>query len=145
MPNATMLMIVPEMIWSARTEIDSQAWTQRDEHAATISAARADEQGRRGAEEARDRPRIAGRRARPTTRRRSGGEHHALDPDVDDPGPLVHEAAEGPEGDRRRAAATIDRRDDRQHLDQVADELEEDPDDRDAVEAWSITSPPGSP
>ena len=36
-----MLMIVPLMIWSARTLIDSQAWTARDQHAGAERGQRA--------------------------------------------------------------------------------------------------------
>ena len=40
MPTAKMLMMVPLMIWSARTEIDSQAWTADTAMAARMATAR---------------------------------------------------------------------------------------------------------
>ncbi len=39
-PNAAMLMIVPAMIWLARTEIDIQAWRNETPTAARRAAAR---------------------------------------------------------------------------------------------------------
>ena len=40
-PNAAMLMIVPLMIWSAFTDIDSQAWTADTRTPASSASARA--------------------------------------------------------------------------------------------------------
>ncbi len=43
-PIAKMLMIVPLMIWSARTVIDSQAWTAETAHAARDGGEQTDQQ-----------------------------------------------------------------------------------------------------
>ena len=84
MPTAKMLMIVPEMIWSARTRDRQPRVDERDEHRRDDPRHQADEQGRRGAQE----PGIAvdrlGGEGGGPPRDECGGEHHALDPDVDD-------------------------------------------------------------
>jgi len=64
MATAKMLMIVPLMIWSARTLIDSQAWTADTSMAATMAAPR---------------PMSSGRVMPNTARRRSGTSCAAMD------------------------------------------------------------------
>ena len=136
MPNAAMLMIVPLMIWSARTVIDSQAWTSRDDHAAPGSPRRsADEQRHR---DARRRPIAAAGTSWPTTTPADQPTKAAVSimpsmpmlttPDRSYMTPHSAPSAIG------TAAATIDRRDDRQDVDEVADELEDEPEDRDVEE-----------
>ena len=67
-PNAAMLMIVPLMIWSARTLIDSQAWSTEMASATPIAGDERDDQGRREPEAARSPAcRAIGARATPTT------------------------------------------------------------------------------
>ena len=54
-----------------------------------------------------------------------GRQHHALDADVDDAAPLVHDAAHRTEGDRRRESQDRSGRGSGISVDQVADELED--------------------
>ena len=104
MPSAKMLMIVPLMIWSARTVIDSQAWSGRDEQAAAMAATSPISE-RRGWPRRRERVRRAdglGDEGRDQEGRERGGQHHALDADVHHARALVHEPAQGAQGDRGR-------------------------------------------
>ena len=103
-----MLMIVPLMIWSALTEIDSQAWTSETRRragppatSATSSAGVMPKTGppvepRSGHEEGARRPADEG-----------GDEHRPLDADVDDAGALAHDAAQRGERDRHGACRMI--------------------------------------
>src|SRR3954447_22784163 len=132
-----MLMIVPLMIWSTATFIASHAWRSDrsipDSTAATraIRSARVipntgPGRARCGAEEAR-----RGHADHPPDERR--GEHHPLDPDVHDPGPLAHHPAQPGERNRDRDADGAVR-DELDVLDDVADELDEETQDRDRSE-----------
>ena len=101
-----MLMIVPLMIWSARTR-DRQPGVERPRRR-TAGGDRRDQTD----EERRRRPRRSARVARAEDRRdqdaghdqptNAARQHHALDADVHDAGPLAHDAAQGAERDRRR-------------------------------------------
>ena len=129
-----MLMIVPLMIWSARTEIDSQACSADTTTAASSASTSADQQRGRRSE---DRP---GRAAEDGDQVDAGGpadegghQHRAFDADVHDARSLAHDAAQRGEGDRHRVEIGV-RGDDREDRDHVADELEDEPDDRDPVE-----------
>ena len=133
-PIAATLMMTPLMIWSAAMVIDSQRGAAESSMAASDRDQDADEQRRRDPE---NRPPNVGREGRLAEAGRDEaderrGQHHALDADVHDPGALVHDPAQGAEGDRRREPED-DGRDAGTYLDEVADELEEDAEDRDAV------------
>ena len=99
-----MLITVPLMIWSARTEMDSQAWSADTSIPASIAAMTpmtsagvapkielGVASGIAWLDEHRDHE--------PDERRR---QHHALDADVDDAAPFAHHAAQRAERDRRR-------------------------------------------
>ena len=99
-------MIVPLMIWSARTEIDSQAWTSETSTPASSARTSATMSAGDGAEDrpgsdAEDRHEVDARGPADEGR----DEHRPLDADVDDAGSLAHDAAQRGEGDRRRDAA----------------------------------------
>ena len=132
-----MLMTVPLMIWSARTLIDSQACSTETSIAGAHRGEYADEQRRRDPEE-RARLGVGHRVADDDGRHEPdecGRQHHALDADVDDAAPLVHHAAQRAERDRRRQRQGLRgevRVQDR--VDQVADDLEDVPEERDVVE-----------
>ena len=105
-----MLIAVPLMIWSARTEIDSQACSARHGHPGQDRREHADQQGGRRAEERRSAAPsgIASSTIIATMNpTKAAGEHHPLDADVDDAAPLAHDAAERAQGDAasRRAAS----------------------------------------
>ena len=144
-----MLMIVPLMIWSARTEIDSHAWTAAIatpvSNAARVATSSAGVAPNRAAVAAAER-RLHQHADVPADERRR--EHHPLDADVDDARPLAQDAAQGGQGDRCRRLED-DRRDVGDELDEIADELEHDPRDRDRVQELqhlvhqrAVTSPP---
>ncbi len=109
-------MIVPLMIWSARTVMDSQAWIAETAIPVSRAASEPDEQRRRGAEGEVGlglvREDLHDQRGREPADE-GGREHHALDADVDDAGALVHEAAQAPramgaasgQDDRRQSMA----------------------------------------
>ena len=106
-----MLMMVPLMIWSARTLMASQACTSE-------MSMPADERGSEPASSAGVRPKIAvGAPPRigherdthhPADER--GREHHALDADVHDARPLAEHAAQRGQGDRGRGPQDDGRR-----------------------------------
>ncbi len=127
-------MIVPLMIWSARTEIDSQAWTAETAMAARMASARPISSGsvmpmipilRSGRN-------CAAMDGGPPGDE-GGGQHHALDADVHHPGALVHEPAQRTERDGH-GGSHDGRRDHRQLDDDVHDELDDQADDRDVVQ-----------
>ena len=102
-PKAAILMIVPTMIWSARTEIDSHAWTAATTNPDRIASEECEDRagvspkiGPGSLAEQRDQE-DAGR---PTDERRY--EHGALDADVHDARALAEDAAQGGQGDRDR-------------------------------------------
>src|SRR5450756_81873 len=75
------------------------------------------------------------------------GQHHPFDPDVDDAGPLAHDPAQGPEGERGRQGED-DRAVQGDHGDQVVEQLEDQPEDRhveDAVHGCDAFVPPYVP
>ena len=140
-------MIVPLMIWSARIEIDSQAW-RTDTSIASRDARRA---RRRGSGSSRRRrapgwsvPSPGPRGPRPGTAGEGGAQHHPLDADVHHAGPLVHDAAQGPERDRG-GQRDDDRRDHGDGRDEIADQLEQDPDDGDASPGTWRSGPSARP
>ena len=97
-----MLITVPLMIWSARTRDRQPGMEQRDEHARADRGEDADDEGGGRPE---DRPgHDVGHRLVDDHRGHEPDEgrrqHHPLDADVDDAAPLVHDAAQRPEGDR---------------------------------------------
>ena len=106
-----MLMIVPLMIWSTRSEIDEPGVQERDEHAGQRwPRARPISSGRRHAE---DRARAAGPR-RPTADdadayqpTKAADQHDAFEADVDDAGSLAHHAAQGAARVIGTATATV--------------------------------------
>src|SRR3954447_334270 len=106
----------------------------RDQHARQQRERERREQRRRSPEErARIRPED-GRQVHTGRPADEGGhEHHALDADVDDARAFAHHAAQRGERDRR-GRPQDDRGDVREDGDQVADELEDEADDRDGVE-----------
>ncbi len=125
-PPAAMLMIVPLMIWSALTEMLSHAWSERHEDSGTPPRST---NARRSAgvipKNADASAGIIGARTdagQPADERR--GQHHPLDADVDDARPLAHHAAQRRERDRDGRLEDR-RRVQRQDVDQVAGELEE--------------------
>ena len=96
-------MITPLMIWSARIVMHSQAWSSESAMATSDGDDDA-EQERRGDAE---RLELEGGQVRlAEAGRHEAGEgarqHHALDADVHHARSLVHDAAQGTEGDRRR-------------------------------------------
>ena len=100
-----MLMIVPLMIWSARTD-DRQPGVQSDTR---ISPAQDREHERDDAAVGvapktgpGSLPRIGSRKTPADQPTNAADEHRALDADVDDARPLAHDAAQGGEGDRHR-------------------------------------------
>ena len=96
-----MLMIVPLMIWSARTLMRSQAWRAETTMPVAHGREQTDEEGRRGPEDGRfGSAGNAWTTSEATNQpRERAGEHHALDADVDDARALVHDAAERAEGE----------------------------------------------
>ena len=103
-----MLMIVPLMIWSARTVIDSQACSSEMSMPVAMAARRPMSERRRDAE---DRRGVAwpnwATSATPRTSRRTRRQHHALDADVDDAGALVDHAAQRAEARSGAASARM--------------------------------------
>ena len=96
-----MLITVPLMIWSARTLIDSQAW--RSETSIPVPHRRQNADHESGREPERPGHRVGHRLVddhRHHEPDECGGQHHPLDADVHDAAPLVHDPAQGAQGDR---------------------------------------------
>ena len=117
-----MLMITPLMIWSALTVIESQACSSAEIMPDMSAAAEADEQRQCDAE---DRRRVTRRSSGgnaiaapvdPADER--GGQHHALEADVDDADRSLTTPHRAAKSDRRWRPRR-DRRDNRQLVDQV--------------------------
>ena len=136
-------MTVPLMIWSARTVIDSQAWRS--------DTSMPDGDRRDDADEERDvAPKIGagvdrshrlGDEAPTRKPANAAAQHHPLDADVHDARALAHDAAQRAERDRGRQRDDDRRRCSGTVVDEVAEQLDDDAEDRERYEEARRSGP----